>query len=487
MQILNSFRNKIKWDGKTVQLLELLVDVSVVIGVYILSVIIISEYSIYDLFNGGILSRDIAITSAFLAVGVILFFRVYKISITKRGYISTMFRAAISLTVITLLVLLLSVFNYTYSLPKTSLVLMLSIELLLLAFLKWVAYVILKKINIKTCLIIGPKEDVDSLAIKILFDDNKYILLKYLIYDDFNNHNISELFEYINSVDYVYLTEELTSNKKNVIISYCFRTKKQFYLVPKIYELSINKANVAQAKDTLLYEIKSLELSLEQRFIKRIFDLLTSFVGLIIAFPLMLIISIAIKLYDKGPILFRQERITRSNKKFMLYKFRSMIPNAEENTGPVQASHNDPRITPLGNFLRKTRLDELPQLINVLKGEMSIVGPRALRVEEVEEFINQDHQFSYRSNVKAGITGYAQTMGSYLTLFKDKLKFDIFYITNYSFLNDIIILLHTLRSVLDPSSSRGLTETRNLTECLESEGYHILSIKENYVNIVIKK
>jgi exopolysaccharide biosynthesis polyprenyl glycosylphosphotransferase len=279
----------------------------------------------------------------------------------------------------------------------------------------------------------------------------------------------------------------LGAEKKNKIISYCFKIRKRFYLVPRLYELSIKDANVAQAGDTLLYNINGLDLSLEERFLKRTFDIIISLFVLLIFGPLLLIIALIIKLYDKGPVFFRQERITKYNKKFLLYKFRSMIPNAEENTGPVQASKNDPRITSIGKFIRKTRIDELPQVINVLKGDMSIVGPRALRVEEVEDFIKKNPEFSYRSNVKAGITGYAQTMGTYTTSFTDKLKFDIYYITNYSFLNDFIILLHTVRSVFDPDSSRGLSEDLSLEASLEEQGFFIFRTTDDFIKIVIRK
>jgi len=135
-----------------------------------------------------------------------------------------------------------------------------------------------------------------------------------------------------------------------------------------------------------------------------------------------------------------------------------MIPDAEKHTGPVLASENDPRITKLGLFMRKTRIDELPQFFNILKGEMSIVGPRPEREFFVEQFVKENPNYKYRLNVKAGVTGLAQSLGKYNTTFEDKLRFDLYYIRNYSFLEDIKILLYTIRTVFDSDSTQGLRQ-----------------------------
>ena len=475
------------WDGKTVQLIELLVDMTIIVFLYILSVIIVSQHSWNELFSSELFTRDLIITSGLLIIAVFILFRVYRISITKRGYLSTMFRLTIGLGIVGLFMLLISLVYMGYSLPKTAFGLMLVPQLISLSIIKGFSYLFLKRVNIKTSLIFGPREEVHKLAKKILYDDNKFIYLKYLIYDEFDNGDINKLFGYIDKIDYVYLTESLPTDKKNIIISYCYKIQKKFYLVPKLYELSINKASVSQVGDTLVYEINGLGLSLEQRFFKRTFDLFVSISGLIIALPFMLFTAIFIKLYDRGPILFKQERITRNNKKFMLYKFRTMVPNAEKNTGPVLASSNDQRITKIGKFIRASRLDELPQLFNIIKGDMSIVGPRPEREFFTKQFIKENKDYQYRLNVKSGVTGLAQALGTYNTNFNEKLRFDIYYITNYSFLNDIYILLHTIRSIFDPNSSQGLSKDINLEICLDKEGYHLLETNDRFIKIVIRK
>jgi len=165
-----------------------------------------------------------------------------------------------------------------------------------------------------------------------------------------------------------------------------------------------------------------------------------------------------IKLDDKGPVFYKQERITENNKIFKLYKFRTMKVDAEEETGPTLALKDDPRITRVGKILRSTRLDELPQLVNVLKGEMSIVGPRPERPHFAEKFSEEIEDFKYRVLVKAGITGLAQVLGKYTTSPENKAKFDLLYIKNYSLLLDIRIMLNTIKVFFEKESSMGVQE-----------------------------
>lgn len=479
--------NKIKWDGKLVQLIELFLDITLVVVIYIISVVIISNLPLSAFFEPGVLRRDLIMMSSTLAIGVFLFFRIYQITITKRGYISVMFRITISLGILTFLLFFTSIIITNKSeLPKSSVFLMFVIQLLTFAILKGIAYMVLKRINVKSAVIIGPRNEVHSITKKIIKDDNKYVQPRYLIYDE-GELNYEKTFDYIDAVDSVYLTEELHSIHKNTIISYCLKTNKAFYMVPKLYEISINNADFSQAGDTMLYGVKSFGLSTEQRFIKRTFDLFFSIILLIITFPVMVGVAIAIKVQDKGEIFFKQERITRNNKKFILYKFRTMIPNAEADTGPVLATDSDDRITKVGKFLRATRLDELPQLINIIKGEMSIVGPRPERDFFIEQFVKENNDYQYRLHVKAGVTGLAQALGTYNTEFSEKLRFDIYYIANYSIFKDFNIILQTIRSMFDPNSAKGISEDTNLEDILKEEDYYLFNTDEVYIDIIIKK
>ena len=174
--------------------------------------------------------------------------------------------------------------------------------------------------------------------------------------------------------------------------------------------------------------------------IKRAFDIILSFIGIIISSPLWILIALMIWLEDRGPIFYPQERVGKNGKVFRIFKFRSMIPDAEKQTGAVWASENDPRVTKVGRVLRATAMDELPQLLNIFKGDMSFVGPRPERPELVNEFTKKFPDFKKRFIVKPGLTGIAQIYGQYDTPPQHKLKYDLLYIRKQSFLLDLKLI-----------------------------------------------
>lgn len=207
--------------------------------------------------------------------------------------------------------------------------------------------------------------------------------------------------------------------------------------------------------DTPLLFCNNHGLTLGQRFVKRILDIITSLLLIIFFSPIMLIIAIAIKLSDGGPVLFKQKRYTINGKVFEILKFRSMIVGAEKEGEVIPAENKDPRITSVGRVIRKIRMDELPQFFNILKGDMSLVGPRPERVEHVDKYSEQLPEFRYRLKVKGGLTGYAQVMGKYNTNPYDKLRYDLMYIENYSLLLDLKLMLTTLKILLKSESTEG--------------------------------
>ena len=170
-----------------------------------------------------------------------------------------------------------------------------------------------------------------------------------------------------------------------------------------------------------------------------------------------------IKMYDGGPVFFLQERVTKDRKRFMIYKFRSMIVDAEKN-GMRRATNHDDRITPVGKFIRATRIDELPQLINIIKGDMSIVGPRPERWELDSAYTEKIPEFGSRLKVRAGLTGYAQEFGKYNTTPEDKLKWDLLYINQRSLLLDLKIILYTVKILFVPESTEGFEEDESTLE-----------------------
>ncbi|MBQ8960596.1 MAG: sugar transferase [Ruminococcus sp.] len=246
---------------------------------------------------------------------------------------------------------------------------------------------------------------------------------------------------------------DIPAELRNDYLKFCFEKSIRAYIAPKISDIIVRGADDIRLFDTPLMLCRNYGLDYEQRFIKRTFDIVFSLVMLIIASPVMLVSAAAIKLCDGGPVFYKQRRLTIDEKEFDVYKFRSMVVDAEKGSGPQLASDDDPRITPVGRFLRKTRLDELPQLLNILKGEMSVVGPRPERPEISEEYKKEMPEFGFRLKVKAGLTGYAQVTGVYDTSPYDKLKMDLMYIENYSIRMDLQIILMTLKTMLFPGRS----------------------------------
>lgn len=251
------------------------------------------------------------------------------------------------------------------------------------------------------------------------------------------------------------LLNDVSAQTRNDILKYCYGNGIRVYATPKLSDIIMSGAEEINLFDTPLRLIKGNGLTLEQRFVKRMMDIVLCSIAMIVAAPIMLIVAIAIKLEDGGPVFFTQKRATIDGKTFDILKFRSMIVDAEKFGEVIPATDRDPRITKVGNVIRATRIDELPQIINILKGDMSIVGPRPERVEHVEKYSKEVQEFSYRLKVKGGLTGYAQIYGKYNTSAYDKLRLDLMYIEKYSLLLDIKLILMTLQIMLRKESTEG--------------------------------
>ena len=242
------------------------------------------------------------------------------------------------------------------------------------------------------------------------------------------------------------------------ILKYCFEKGISVYISPKLSDLMIRGASRLELFDSPIYYCSNKGLTIGQRIIKRLMDMILSLVLIILFSPVMIVIAAAIKLHDKGPVLFKQKRYTKDGKVFNILKFRSMIVDAEKDGEVIPAEDNDPRITPVGKVIRKIRMDELPQLFNILKGDMSVVGPRPERVEHVDMYSEQIPEFRYRLKVKGGLTGYAQVLGKYNTSPYDKLRLDLIYIENYSLLLDLKLMLTTIKILFKPESTEGFNK-----------------------------
>lgn len=242
---------------------------------------------------------------------------------------------------------------------------------------------------------------------------------------------------------------------KRRLLEYCYQHDKVTFITPELSDIITKHSIHTLVDDVTVLESRVTGLTFEQSVVKRACDILVSGIGLIIASPIMLLEALAIKLEDGGPVFFKQPRVTKDGKEFNVLKFRTMIVDADKNKKRL-ASEGDDRITKVGKVLRKLRIDELPQFLNILKGEMSIVGPRPEQVEITEKYVEILPEFKYRLKVKAGLTGLAQILGKYNTTPKDKLILDLMYIEQYSIWVDLKLMLQTAKVLFKSDSTEGV-------------------------------
>lgn len=299
-------------------------------------------------------------------------------------------------------------------------------------------------------LIYGHKRGVE-LKIKMDSRKDKYNIRKIMSAKD----GLEAVCQEIPKHDAVILND-VPAELRNDILKFCYRYRVRTYVAPKLTDVMLRGARNITLFDTPLLLVKGTGLTPAQRVAKRTMDIvLSSLAILVFAIP-MAAVAIAIKLEDGGPVFYKQKRMTRGGREFEILKFRSMIVDAEKYAGAVLATENDPRITKVGRFIRATRLDEIPQILNILKGDMSVVGPRPERKVLADEISKEVPEFAYRLKVRGGLTGYAQIYGKYNTNSYDKLRLDLMYIENYSLLLDIKLIILTLRIIFSKDSTEGI-------------------------------
>jgi len=259
------------------------------------------------------------------------------------------------------------------------------------------------------------------------------------------------------------MISNLPSNERDEMMKHCFNKSIYCYLMPDISDIMMMGVEKVQLSDTTILMLRNQGLTAGQRCIKRIFDVVVGLLALIVTSPIMLIVAIAIKAYDGGPVFFVQSRLTRDGKVFKIYKFRSMRVQQEDEKQSITKKDDD-RITPVGHVIRKLHLDELPQIINIIKGDMSLVGPRPEWTATTEQYAQNLPEFLFRLKVKAGLTGYAQVFGKYNTTPYDKLMLDLTYIEKYSFWLDLKILLLTIKVLFDKENTEGVESWQTSAE-----------------------
>jgi exopolysaccharide biosynthesis polyprenyl glycosylphosphotransferase len=265
---------------------------------------------------------------------------------------------------------------------------------------------------------------------------------------------------------------DIDDDTRSKLFKFCYSRSIRVYMMPKITDVIMLGAEELHVFDTPILLTREYCLTMEQRFIKRAIDIICSLILVIVTSPIMLITAIIIKLYDGGPVLYKQVRCTVNQREFKIMKFRSMRVDAEKDGVARLAQKNDSRITPIGRVIRKCRIDELPQLFNILKGDMSFIGPRPERPEIIAQYMEIMPEFAYRMKVKAGLAGFAQVYGKYNTSPYDKLKLDLTYIEKYSLWLDLKLMLLTLKILLWPDSTEGV-ENEQITALREEyKGKH---------------
>jgi exopolysaccharide biosynthesis polyprenyl glycosylphosphotransferase len=368
-----------------------------------------------------------------------------------------------SILIVNLLMMALPFFAVLYYVQVTTLLIIILLETLCMAVWIAVFHKLWLKTHppLKTIIICDDVKRGREIARKINNHSHTHRAEDIVVFDSVDYHEIIEPYDAI-------VLDRPPLEKKNEIALECWNQQKELLLVPDIYELIVNNAAFMQFDDLMAYRVKSLGLPKNQRYAKRLMDIVFSAAALLILSPLTLLLVLLIR-RDGGPAIYAQNRVTRNGRVFRLYKFRTMIPDAEKHTGPTLALKDDPRITKLGKRLRQMRLDELPQFWNVLKGDMSLVGPRPEREHFINLYMQSLPEYQFREKVRAGITGLAHVLGKYNTTPEERIKLDLTYIQNYSLFLDVKILIETVRIVFTKEYAEGIEEEKDDAEQRQEE------------------
>lgn len=304
----------------------------------------------------------------------------------------------------------------------------------------------------KTIIIYEEREDLDTL-IQTNGLSKEFLVMKNCFVDDCLNQ-LGILLDY----EIIFLSG-VRSEARNQILKYCIENHKVTYVLPRIGDIIMNGAARINLMHLPIVRVAHYNPPLTYLIVKRAFDIVISSIVLILFSPVLCVTAIAIKLEDKGPVFYKQERMTQHGRNFYIHKFRSMRVDAEKDgVARLSTGDQDPRITRVGRFIRKVRIDELPQLLDILKGDMSIVGPRPERESIARQYEQEIPEFRLRLQCKAGLTGLAQVYGKYNSTPYEKLQLDLMYIAHPSFLEDLRICFATIKVIFMPESTEGVAD-----------------------------
>ncbi len=331
------------------------------------------------------------------------------------------------------------------------------LQIMIAAAWSWICNAIYRRVfPPRDMLLVHGERDIKDILLKFASRKDKYNIVKCIDIKE----GLMKLEMEINKGYGAVVLWDIPTKERNRLMKYCYSRSIRVYLMPKIPDVLIKGSDQMHLFDTPIFVTREYALTVEQRLAKRIIDIVCALLLLVIASPFMLITAVLIKCYDGGPVLYKQIRCTIGGRQFSIMKFRSMRVDAEKDGVARLAAKNDSRITPVGKFIRAVRIDELPQLFNILKGDMSFIGPRPERPEIIEQYVEEMPEFVFRMKVKAGLAGYAQVYGKYNTTPYDKLKLDLSYIENYSIWLDLKLMLLTLKILIKPESTEGVDKTQ---------------------------
>ena len=403
-------------------------------------------------------SRTAAISmSTFVVVGICLIkiYGGFPIGVKKtREIASSAFIATFITDIITYFQIAIMLFNYdkraTYTQDLFTMIGVVLLQLVCISLFGYLGNYLFFEVNkpARTAVIYGSSDGLVSFISKINRYKKQYDVRFIASVEEEN------LKQTILDSDRVFLYS-LSETDKTKLMEYCYKHEKITYITPELSDIVTKHSRHMIIDDVTVLESRVSGLTFEQEVIKRGCDIVISGIGLLIASPIMLLEALAIKLEDGGPVFFKQPRVTKGGRVFEVLKFRTMIVDADTYKKRL-ASEDDDRITKVGRVLRKTRLDELPQFINILKGDMSVVGPRPEQEEITEKYVEVLPEFKYRLKVKAGLTGLAQIQGKYNTTPKDKLILDLMYIEQYSLWIDLKLMLQTVKVLFKSDSTEGV-------------------------------
>lgn len=447
--------------SRTFDIIVIIVDIFLVFLSSMLAQNILSVFMDEEAMMSIYLSLVIATFSYVISVIFMLYTYEFYTK-TIRSKFESLLSIAITVLISTFSAIIVQ-FMFINILKAVSIIFFLIMSGILFVFIgsfKMILLYIEKKIEGAAKLLVIESKDVEnSLARKIKYSYLALYESWYMLIDVNSEDEIHELINVtFKEYESIFISPNIPVKLRDLLISKAVEQNKVIYILPDFYNISIMKNETVQFDDTPALRIKPYGLSRMQRAIKRFVDVAVSLAGLIITLPIFIIVPIAIKLESKGPAIYKQLRVTRRQKNFNVYKFRTMYEDAEKTTGAVLATENDPRITKVGKFLRSTRIDELPQLFNILLSDMSIVGPRPDRPVFVEQYLKKIENYDKRFFVKAGLTGLAQVYARYDTTAEDKILYDLLYIKDYSIFKDIKLILLTLKIIFVRESAGGVRE-----------------------------